>query len=112
MNDPEGVQYSINGGTFQSTPFFGALCPGDYSITMHDANGCTAASTVIVGAPTPVVAAFDFNPDTLFVSNTLASFDNLSTNNAVSFEWDFAGLGNSSEEHTIATVVRTTTAEW
>ena len=42
-------QYSINGGaSYQSSPTFAVNTPGTYTITIRDANGCTANS------PTPV----------------------------------------------------------
>jgi gliding motility-associated-like protein len=95
--DPEGSQYSINGGAFQPAPRFGDLCAGTYTITMLDGNGCSASAIDSVGTPAPVIAGFDFTPETLFVTNTLADFVNTSTVNAVDFSWDFAGIGTSTE---------------
>jgi gliding motility-associated-like protein len=95
--DPEGSQYSINGGAFQAEPRFGDLCPGTYTITMLDGNGCSASATDSVGTPAPVIAGFDFTPETLFVTSTLADFVNTSTTNAVNFSWAFAGIGTSTE---------------
>jgi gliding motility-associated-like protein len=96
--DPEGTGYSLNGAPFQPEPLFGSLCPGAYTVTMQDANGCLATGTATVGTPAPVVAGFDMDPDTLFVTDPTATFTNTSTDNAVSFAWDFGGLGTSTEE--------------
>jgi gliding motility-associated-like protein len=47
-------QYSINGTTFQTLPIFTGLAAGSYTITVKDANLCTATVSIIVsntGAP-------------------------------------------------------------
>lgn len=48
-----GLQYSINGVSFQSSNFFNALAMGTYTITVRDLNGCTntASATVTVRPP-------------------------------------------------------------
>lgn len=38
-------EYSLNSGTFQSSGNFSGLANGDYSITVRDANGCTATTS-------------------------------------------------------------------
>lgn len=37
-------QYAINGGTYQSSSTFSNLCSGGYTVTIKDANNCTATS--------------------------------------------------------------------
>ena len=53
------LQYSIDGGTtFISASNFNNLAPGNYSIVVQDANGCTAsAAQIINSAPAPVINA-------------------------------------------------------
>ncbi len=49
------LTYSINGTTFQASPFFSGLAPGNYTITVKDAVGCIGATTVTIastGGPT------------------------------------------------------------
>lgn len=47
------VQYSLDGGqTFQVSPLFTGLQPGNYTLTARDAAGCTSTTEVIVGACT------------------------------------------------------------
>jgi len=100
ITDPQGAQYSINGGTsYQASNVFTNLCPGQYAIVMMDANGCTASGTATIIRPAPVVANFDYLPETLFVGESTAQFTNTSSPNAVSFSWDFGGQGSSSEEN-------------
>ncbi len=46
------VLYSLNGAPFVSNPLFANLSPGDYVITLQDANGCESeTSTLTVGQP-------------------------------------------------------------
>ena len=96
ITDPQGAQYSINGGTgFQTGNPFTGLCPGEYAIVMLDANGCTASGIASIASPPPVIAYFTFSPDSLLASDPEAQFNNLSSPNATAFSWDFAGLGSS-----------------
>ncbi len=51
--------YSLNGGSSQSNGNFSGLASGSYTITVTDANGCTASSNVVVNSAadiTPPVA--------------------------------------------------------
>lgn len=53
-----GLQYSINGGPYQSSPVFPNLPAGPYTITVQDAGGCTsAASSQYNVNPAPVLPA-------------------------------------------------------
>ncbi|HRD53373.1 MAG TPA: gliding motility-associated C-terminal domain-containing protein, partial [Flavobacteriales bacterium] len=98
--DPQGTLFSIDGGTsYQASNVFTNLCPGQYAIVLMDANGCTASGSATIIRPAPVVANFDFAPETLFVGASTADFTNTSSPNAMSFEWDFGGQGASSEEN-------------
>ncbi|MCX7607121.1 MAG: SprB repeat-containing protein, partial [Bacteroidia bacterium] len=47
--------YSLNGGLYQVPPTFGSLSAGSYTITVQDANGCTAVQNVVVTEPTALV---------------------------------------------------------
>jgi gliding motility-associated-like protein len=52
-------QYSINGGVQQSGVLFTTLLPGNYTVTVTDANSCVITNTISVvnlGSPTAVVA--------------------------------------------------------
>lgn len=44
------LQYSINGTSFQVSPFFSGLTAGNYTVTVKDATGCIATTTTVVGS--------------------------------------------------------------
>ncbi len=48
-------QYAIDSVTFQSTPYFGALLPGTYIITIRDTNGCLSSLSVDVSFNTSII---------------------------------------------------------
>ena len=50
------LQYSQNGGMFQSSNIFPALANGNYTLTVRDANGCTKTVMVTVNVPTLALA--------------------------------------------------------
>jgi gliding motility-associated-like protein len=95
VQDAEGVQYSLNGGPAQPSASFEGLCPGEYEVTMVDANGCLATAAAEVGTPAPVIAYFTTDPDTVLVSEPEVTFNNGSSPNATDFAWDFGGLASS-----------------
>ncbi|MBL7940038.1 MAG: gliding motility-associated C-terminal domain-containing protein, partial [Flavobacteriales bacterium] len=96
VSDAEGVSFSI-GAEQQANNVFASLCGGSYSVTMMDANGCTAHSIGLVDSPPPVIANFVFAPDTVFVDDPTVYFGNASSPNAFSFAWDLGGLASSTE---------------
>jgi len=50
-----GYEYSIDGTNWQTSPTFTGLSAGTYTITVRDANGCTATQDVTITEP-PVLA--------------------------------------------------------
>ncbi|MFL9842984.1 T9SS type B sorting domain-containing protein [Flavobacterium rhizosphaerae] len=48
-----GITYSIDGTNFQSNSLFAGLTPGDYTVTVKNANGCTSTSGIITINPIP-----------------------------------------------------------
>ncbi|MER0442824.1 hypothetical protein ABR854_25270, partial [Emticicia sp. W12TSBA100-4] len=51
--------YSKDGSTFQSSNVFSALSAGNYTLTVKDANGCTAQTFTTVTQPTVITAKFE-----------------------------------------------------
>ncbi|MCU0345360.1 MAG: M12 family metallo-peptidase [Saprospiraceae bacterium] len=51
------LQYSLNGGAFQSGNTFTSLPNGSYTLTVRDANGCTATTTATVFVNNTIVSA-------------------------------------------------------
>lgn len=43
--------YSINGGSYQSSNVFGTLASGSYTVTIKDANNCSASSATTLTSP-------------------------------------------------------------
>ncbi|MBS1568501.1 MAG: gliding motility-associated C-terminal domain-containing protein, partial [Bacteroidetes bacterium] len=97
VSDPEGLQYSLGNAAPQSSSLFTGLCPGTYTLTMWNANGCSATGTALIGSPEPVLANFSMHPDSVFVNDPVITFTNASSANAASFLWNF-GDGTSSTE--------------
>jgi len=55
------LQYSIGAG-FQSSPTFTVSAPGTYTVTVRDANGCTATDTIDILAPLTATAVAAVQP--------------------------------------------------
>lgn len=62
------LQFSI-GGAFQGSNVFSGLANGVYTVTVQDANGCTATTTAIVAVNTLIVTATVSAPISCFGAN-------------------------------------------
>jgi subtilisin-like proprotein convertase family protein len=51
------LEYSLNGGMFQSSNIFPALANGNYTVTVRDENGCTKTGMVTVEVPALTLTA-------------------------------------------------------
>jgi gliding motility-associated-like protein len=96
---PNASAFSItNNVSQQPDGIFNGLCAGTYTLLMTDANGCVFEEQFTL-APGPIVVA-NFTASQFVVSETnpLVEFTNFSTD-ALSYEWDFAGLETNLEEN-------------
>lgn len=66
------------------------LATGDYTITITDANGCTATLNASVSAP--VDADFILNKDTLYLSQNDTAFFTNNSSGALFYQWNFGDL--------------------
>lgn len=71
---------------------------GNYNVTLTvtSNNGCTNSITQPVIITTTPTASFDFTPNDPDILHSTVQFINNSTN-AVSYSWDFGGLGSSTQ---------------
>lgn len=88
------VSFQLGTNPQQPGGSFGDLCPGTYSVTLSDIEGCTLNQDFTILPGTTVQASF--NADRFIVSELepFVNFSNTSTG-AVTYEWDFAAVGTS-----------------
>lgn len=53
------LEYSLDGLLFQPENTFGGLANGDYTVTVRDANGCTATVAATVAVPTLIIVGLN-----------------------------------------------------
>ena len=98
VNNITDYQWQLNGNDIANADnnTFNASTAGNYSITVTDANGCTASSGVYtVTEDIPPIADFTFN-----VSGVTVTFSNQSQN-ATDYVWNFGdGSPENSDENT------------
>ncbi|MBL7795023.1 MAG: T9SS type A sorting domain-containing protein [Saprospiraceae bacterium] len=66
------LAFSLDGQTFQADGTFGGLANGDYTVTVRDANGCTATTTSTVAVPPLVLAGLGINGEILCAGQTVS----------------------------------------
>jgi gliding motility-associated-like protein len=97
---PVGAEFALAGSpTFNPDGSFTGLCGGNHMIIVRAPDGCQGTVVAHVADPPPVAVSFGAGPDTVFVSSPVVHFINGSSPSTVSYLWDFAGLGSSTEEH-------------
>lgn len=85
-----GFSYTIDGINFQPATVFANLAPGNYTVTVKNSDGCTAAATVTID-PAPVVPP----APTVTVTNHCNGTSTLTANGATgSLLWSNGATGN------------------
>jgi gliding motility-associated-like protein len=78
-------EFSIGGQSFQLSPVFDGLFAGNYTITIMDANGCTA--TVAASLTQPPQLLVDAGPDQRIRLGYTANLNAFATASPVTFSW-------------------------
>lgn len=88
-----GLTYSINGTTFQAGNVFSNVAPGNYTVTVKDANGCTqtASTTVAATAAGALFAAVK----TVIQANCVSCHNGTVANGGMNWEVDCNIVANS-----------------
>jgi gliding motility-associated-like protein len=84
------TSYSIGMGT-TSNPIFTDLCSGTYTVSVSNADGCEAETTVIIESALDPNAAYIFNPPYGTAADPSINFNNLSEN-ATSYFWTIQNI--------------------
>lgn len=99
-----GLQYSIDGTNFQPGNTFNVI-GGTYTVTVKDANNCSATTTVTVGLTNDLV--FSTRSDTTICESKSVTLT--TTGNAISYAWTpGATLSDSTIQNPVATPTVTT----
>ncbi|MBL7777169.1 MAG: gliding motility-associated C-terminal domain-containing protein [Chitinophagales bacterium] len=79
--------YSISGGSSNNTGTFTSLSPGNYTVLITDANGCTTSNTAIVNEPLQVLLSV--TPDSIVTDIGNSIQINTTTNQpgTVTYNW-------------------------
>jgi large repetitive protein len=83
--------YNWGGGFSQDTIVFG-LCPGEYTLTITDANGCRLDSNYLVDVlKSPKIEFTVTPPDTIYLTNPniMVQFSDTALPYITNYEWDF-----------------------
>jgi gliding motility-associated-like protein len=80
------------------------LAPGDYTVTVTDANGCSQSADINVGEIPNPEAAFSINPPNVAPNNVPVEFTDLSSStasNIIAWEWQFGNAGESNQQNPV-----------
>ena len=87
------IEYSVDGVTYQSSPIFTGLTPGDYNVTVQDnVTGCTSSIEIVTVNAVPNPIQVDAGPDVTIQQNESTT---LTAVGAGSIEWETSEFTNS-----------------
>ena len=88
-------QYSLDGGAYQLSGNFANLAPGNYTVTVKDANNCTGSADVKIITSGIVLA----NNDTFTTTEDLPLTDNVITNDQALCNLPISLTSNTDPQH-------------
>ncbi|MBC9909249.1 T9SS type A sorting domain-containing protein [Chitinophaga varians] len=96
--------YTMNNGTPQASPVFGALLLGDYTLAVKDVNGCAAtAVTMVKEMYPPVTATATVTPVRCYgEANGAIMLQSSGGDGNYSYQWSNAGVSGAQAQHMTA----------
>lgn len=88
-------QYSLNGGTPQTSATFGSLTAGNYQVEITDANGCSQTLNTTINEPTALTLVEVSTADATCGSNT-GSFEVSASGGTPTYSYDDGGTPQAS----------------
>lgn len=100
VNDARAVEYSYdNAATWTTEAVLDSACERLYQVWIKDQAGCLGSNIITVTGPPPVLSGFLWGPQPANVDDPSIQFINTTTG-AVRYEWDIAGLMETTEANT------------
>ncbi len=91
--NPAGTEIAASGGTYNMS----GLVAGTYNVTVTDANGCTATTTVNIAPGVVITAGFTINDNTQCLTGNNFVFTN--TGSVGVYSWNFGDAGTSTAQN-------------
>ena len=81
------LEYSIDGTSFQSSPTFTVSSTGTFTVTVRDANGCTATDTITVFPPLGVSLSVDAQPSCINNDGSITATGSGGSGNPANYQY-------------------------
>ncbi|GAB4495365.1 MAG: hypothetical protein OHK0019_24210 [Saprospiraceae bacterium] len=85
------LEYSLDGTNFQTSNIFGNLANGDYTVTVRDANGCTATTQVTVNVEALAVVSANVTGTILCFGDATATIQVVASGGIPPYEYALDG---------------------
>lgn len=87
-----GYEYSLNGSAWQSSSIFNFITSGNYTVSVKDANGCTASTVITIGQPSLLSATVSTTPILCFNGKSTVTIT-ASGGTLPSYQYNLSGAG-------------------